>query len=131
MVSTGLRELIGSWKIIEISAPRTLSNRFSFRESRSRSPYRTSPAVTRPGGFGTRPITDSALTLFPDPDSPTMASVSPSCSVYVTPSTAGTVPAVVENTVVSPETRSSSFRITVTPCAAGGRALRESRRRAG
>lgn len=81
MVSTGFSELIGSWKIIEISAPRIFSSAFSGRESRFRPRYQTSPASTLPGGVGTRPITESALTLFPEPDSPTMASVSPSWSV--------------------------------------------------
>ena len=31
----------------------------------------------RPGGLGTRPMIDSAVTLLPQPDSPTMASVRP------------------------------------------------------
>jgi hypothetical protein len=31
----------------------------------------------RPGGLGTRPMMDSAVTLLPQPDSPTMASVLP------------------------------------------------------
>ena len=128
-LSTGLRELIGSWKIIEISVPRTPSSAFSFSDSRLRSPYQTSPSVTSPGGSGTRPITESALTLFPDPDSPTMASVSPSWSVYVTPSTAGSAPALVLKTVVRSETRSSSFGIALNPCAAGDPAPRGSRRR--
>ena len=85
--------------------------------------------VTSPGGFGTRPITESALTLFPEPDSPTMARVSPSWSAKVTPSTAGSVPEVVLKTVVRSETRSSLPCIAFNPCAAGDPALRESRRR--
>ena len=47
----------------------------------------------RPGGSATRRIRDSAVTLLPQPDSPTMASVSPRWSENDTPSTAFTRPA--------------------------------------
>ncbi len=39
-----------------------------------------------------RPMTVSELTLLPEPDSPTMPSVSPGCTLYDTPSTAFTMP---------------------------------------
>ena len=42
----------------------------------------------RPGGCGTRPMIDSAVTLLPQPDSPTMASVRPASTAKLTPSTA-------------------------------------------
>jgi hypothetical protein len=35
------------------------------------------PLTIRPGGFGTSRAIDSAVTLFPQPDSPTRPSVSP------------------------------------------------------
>ena len=42
---------------------------------------------------------DFAVTLLPEPDSPTMPSVSPGRSVKLTPSTARTTPASVKNQV--------------------------------
>ena len=92
MVITGLSEVIGSWKIIEISLPRTLriSSWLSF--SRSLPPSFTVPETMRPGGSGIRRISDSAVMLLPQPDSPTMASVSPDATPKFTPSTALTMP---------------------------------------
>src|SRR5688572_14522894 len=46
----------------------------------------------RPGGCGMRPMMDSAVTLLPQPDSPTMPSVRPFSSLRSTPSTARTSP---------------------------------------
>ncbi len=42
---------------------------------------------------------DLEATDFPDPDSPTMANVSPSCNVKLTPRTAETGPANVSNVI--------------------------------
>ena len=53
----------------------------------------------RPGGSATRRRTDSAVTLLPQPDSPTTPSVSPAATLYDTPSTARTVPAAVKKCV--------------------------------
>src|SRR5262249_16175651 len=50
---------------------------------------------------------DNALTLLPQPDSPTSPSVSPSCTSYVTPSTAWTTPSSVLNCVLKLRTCSS------------------------
>ena len=47
----------------------------------------------RPGGSATRRMRESAVTLLPQPDSPTIASVSPRSSENDTPSTALTRPA--------------------------------------
>src|SRR5690606_9581035 len=44
--------------------------------------------VTVAGGRGTRPSSESTLTLLPLPDSPTMASVSPGATDHDTPLTA-------------------------------------------
>ena len=48
--------------------------------------------VTRAGGVGRRPRMERAWTLFPEPDSPTMASVSPRATSKLTLLTALTVP---------------------------------------
>src|SRR5262245_6693266 len=51
------------------------------------------PPAIRPGGCGTSFRIESAETLFPLPDSPTTASVSPGLTSNDTPSTARTTPA--------------------------------------
>ena len=72
---TGLSEVIGSWKIIAMSLPR--SERISSPDSCSRS---LSSSSTRPRrtvmGCGSRPMIDNASMLFPEPDSPTTPSTS-------------------------------------------------------
>src|SRR5882672_8002641 len=75
--------------------------------TRSTPSNRISPFSIRPGGFGIRRSTDSAVTLLPDPDSPTIASVSPGSTWNETPSTAVTVPRSVRNRVVRFLTSSS------------------------
>ena len=72
-VKTGFSEVIGSWKIIEISLPRMrahlgarrASSRFVPSEAGSR------PPTMRPGGLGMRRRIESAVTHLPQPDSPT------------------------------------------------------------
>jgi hypothetical protein len=87
-VKTGLRLVIGSWKIIAIRRPRTRRSASPSSESRSVSPKRTAlPVSMRPGG-GTRRSRARLVRLLPQPDSPTSASVSPRSSVKLTPSTA-------------------------------------------
>ncbi|RPK86314.1 hypothetical protein EES47_20960 [Streptomyces sp. ADI98-12] len=76
-VSTGLSEESASWKIIAISAPRTLRRRSSLRGSRSRPSKRIWPPVMCPGGVSRMPMTAWAVTDLPEPDSPRTASVSP------------------------------------------------------
>src|SRR5216683_7022556 len=61
----------------------------------------------RPGGSMSRMI-DSAVTLLPQPDSPTKPSVRPCSSENVTPSTARMTPSLVWNQVRRSSTRSSS-----------------------
>jgi len=59
--------------------------------SSSRCPSNTiSPPAMRPGGDGTSCITDRLVTDLPDPDSPTIPSVSPRRTSKLTPSTART-----------------------------------------
>jgi hypothetical protein len=76
-VSTGLSDVIGSWKIIEISLPRSARIPASSIASRSLSSNRSFPETILPGGDAISRRMDSAVTLLPHPDSPTTASVSP------------------------------------------------------
>src|SRR6185503_2449529 len=65
------------------------------------------PLTIFPGGCGMRRMSDSAVTDFPQPDSPTMPSVSPAATWNVTPSTARTTPSRVKNWVWRSVTRVS------------------------
>src|SRR6476620_11404285 len=107
MVNAGLSDDIGSWKIMAILLPRTARMPGSSSFNRSTPSNRISPLSIRPGGFGIRRSTDSAVTLLPEPDSPTIASVSPGSRWNDTPSTAVTVPRSVRNRVVRFLTSSS------------------------
>src|SRR4051812_10089716 len=60
------------------------------------------PATMRPGGEAIRRNMESEVTLLPQPDSPTMASVSPGATEKETPSTARTTPSRVKKWVFSP-----------------------------
>ena len=71
-------------------------------------------AVTTPGA-ATSPISASIATLLPDPDSPTIATISPAATSNETPSTAVTVPPPVRNRVVRSRTRSSGAVNTPLP----------------
>ena len=77
IVSVGFSDVIGSWKIIAISRPRMSSSSRSF--SPSGPGRRTAPRreTIFAGGFGSRPMIESAVTDLPQPDSPTMPSVLP------------------------------------------------------
>src|SRR4051812_14531153 len=109
-VKAGLSEVIGSWKIIERRAPRSSLSRVGGSFSRSSPSKRTSPETMRPGGCGTRPMMLSAVTLLPQPDSPTIPSVRPLPRLKSTPSTARTSPSSESKTVVRPLTSSSVAR---------------------
>ena len=91
MVSVGLSDVIGSWKIIAICLPRTSSSALSDIVVSSRSSKRIEPDTTRPGGC-TRPMIESDVTDLPQPDSPTIPSTDPSSTSNETPSTACTSP---------------------------------------
>src|SRR5947207_15556080 len=60
-----------------------------------------------PGGDGMRRRIDSAVTLLPQPDSPTIAKVSPGMTWNETPSTARTMPSRVKNQVLRSATSSN------------------------
>ena len=76
IVSTGLSDVIGSWKIIETFAPRIGAERAGIETDQlgaaDTSPTRCTVAPCRAG-----PSIASIVTLLPEPDSPTMASASP------------------------------------------------------
>ncbi len=97
MLSTGLRLVIGSWKIMAMSSPRMSCISGSDSLNRSR-PWKIAvPAVMRPPGLGRRPINESAVTDLPDPDSPAMHKVSPALRVKLRPSTTVNAPLGVAN----------------------------------
>ena len=91
-VNTGLRLVIGSWKIIAISSPRIWHILSSSSASKSRPLNKICPDSIRPGGSATSLITERALTLLPQPLSPTMPKVLPLPTENETPSTARLTP---------------------------------------
>src|SRR4029453_3882144 len=96
IVSTGFRLVIGSWKIIAICLPLSPRISRSFSLSRSRPSKRAVPERTRPAR-GSSPSSASAVTLLPQPDSPTIPSVSPGEISNEIPLTAWTSPLPVQN----------------------------------
>ena len=90
------------------------------------------PSTMRPGGEAIRRMIDSDVTLLPQPDSPTTASVSPGATENETPSTARTMPSRVKKCVLRPSISSrgaASACVPLTCCARGaGRARRAIRR---
>ena len=71
----GFSDRAGSWNTIATSAPRCSRRRSSDRPI-SWVPWNRAEPVTVALG-GSRPMTARQLTVLPDPDSPTMASVCP------------------------------------------------------
>ena len=79
MVNTGLSEVIGSWKIIAMRAPRT-SRIATSGASRFRSALEQDLAASRRVDrqmLRQEPHDRLPVTVFPQPDSPTMPNVSP------------------------------------------------------
>ena len=91
-VITGLRLVIGSWKIIATSLPRTAHISSSERSSRSRPLMRIAPPSILPGGSLTKRMIDRAVTDLPQPLSPTKPRVSAAVKSKETPSTAFATP---------------------------------------
>jgi len=100
MRNTGFRELMGSWKIMEIRLPLMRRISSSGKARRSSPSNRIRPDTILPGGLGTRRMTERARTVLPHPDSPAMPRVSPSLTQRSTPSTALTVPRAVSKCVL-------------------------------
>ena len=92
MVNTGFREVMGSWKIMEIRLPRSFRISFSGRVKRSWPSKTMLPPSFRPVAGSTRRMIDRLVTLLPQPDSPTMPNVFPLSREKVTPSTALATP---------------------------------------
>ena len=91
-VSTGLSEVIGSWKIIAMRLPRMRAH-LGFVELEEVAALEAHAAADGARGRGgSSRMIDSAVTLLPQPDSPTMPSVSPAWTSNDTPSTARTMP---------------------------------------
>ena len=67
MVSTGLSDVIGSWKIIEMSRPRISRISSSARSRRLRPSNVMRPCVMRPVRRGSRRMIASAETDLPQP----------------------------------------------------------------
>src|SRR3954447_21997180 len=85
--------------------------RISASESVSRSlPWKRIEPAILPGGSGISRISDIEVTDFPQPDSPTMASVSPSSTWNEMPSTARLIPSGVRKWVCRFSTSSNAIR---------------------
>ena len=112
--NTGFSEVIGSWKIMAMSLPRTSSISSSGSSRRLRPLKSIRPATARPGRESSR-ITVSAVMLLPHPDSPTSPRVSPWRTLRSTPSTARTTPSLVKKWVRRPRTRSSVSGSLIAP----------------
>src|SRR5919198_813657 len=95
IVKTGLSDVIGSWKIIAISRPRIERSARSLWRIRSRPSNNARPDSTRPLRASS-PRIASDVTLLPQPDSPTIPSVSPGAMSNEMPLTACTVPRLVQ-----------------------------------
>src|ERR1022692_2244061 len=93
---------------MEMASPRTFRISASGNPSRSRPSNRTLPSIVLPGGDAISRRIESDVTLLPQPDSPTMASVSPRWTEKEMPSTARTTPSRVKKYVFSPFTSRSA-----------------------
>ena len=98
MVSTGLRLVIGSWKIIAMSlAAQVADRRPRPASTRSWPSNMTRAALDPAGGLGSSRMIARLVTLLPQPDSPTSPRRSPSSTSKVTPLTAWIVASCVRN----------------------------------
>ena len=89
----GFNDVIGSWKIIEMSFPRNLINSCSDFLAKSSPKKLISPFLIRPASPWNNLVIALVVTDFPEPDSPTIARVSPLLIKKSTPLTACTSPA--------------------------------------
>ncbi len=105
---TGLRLDMGSWGTIPMEVPRSSTMRFSEAEVMSSPSKMMLPLETRPLE-GRSPIAASAVVDFPDPDSPTIATVSPGMTVRCAFRTAWTSPFAVPNVMARSRSSSSGW----------------------
>src|SRR5580704_994864 len=108
---SGLRLVIGSWKIMAMRLPRMDRIAFSSSVARSCPSNRIEPPTMRATFSGRSRMTDNAVTLLPQPDSPTMPSVSPAATSKLTPSTARVTPSALKKCVLRLRTL-RSFSLT-------------------
>src|SRR5699024_3816529 len=80
-----------------ISCPRTFSISSSDFATISSPFIKIEPLLNSAGGIDNKRIIDCTVTLFPEPDSPTIANVSPSCNSKFTSRTACASPPYVRN----------------------------------
>ena len=104
--STGLSEVIGSWKTIAMLAPQKRRISLGDASPISSPSKRIDPRRTT-CLRGSSPMTERESTVLPDPDSPTMPSVRPRSRVNDTPSTERTSPRMVSKPVSTSVTSSS------------------------
>ena len=108
---TGFRLDIGSWGTMPMELPRSSTIRFSLAWVMSSPSKMIWPPVTLPLP-GSSPMADSAVVDLPEPDSPTMATVSPGITVRCALRTALTGPSgvvkVMARSLISSSGRSSS-----------------------
>src|SRR5580698_7562759 len=90
IVIVGFSDVIGSWKIIPTSLPRTCRIPSSLSDEITWSPRLILPPTMCPPG-GRSCMIESAVIVLPEPDSPTMPRHSPASRLRLTPSSACTV----------------------------------------
>src|SRR3989442_4966759 len=122
-VRAGFRKAIGSWRIMAMGEPRSCRISFAVLASRSSRSKGICPPTMRPPGSGTRRRIDRDVIDWPEPDSPTMPSVSPRRTENVAPSTAFTTPRRVWIWVRSSLTSSSASAIATGIPPDGGRII--------
>src|SRR5262249_47351719 len=110
IVYTGSSAVIGSWKTIDTTPPRSCSRSASPSRFTSRPFSSTSPA-TRARAVGCKPSSARRVTLLPEPDSPRRASTRPASSEKLTPLTARTSPSRVSNATLRSRTSRSVIRV--------------------
>ena len=107
MLSTGFRLVTGSWKIIAMSRPRMARTSASGIVSRSRPWNSMLPLTVALGTMPVRPMMALAVTLLPQPLSPTRPTSSPGATSKLTRFTAWTVPSWDAKSTVRSVSRSS------------------------
>ena len=88
--STGFKEVMGSWKIMDTCLPRIPRRYLASLVSTSWPSRMICPSVTTPGGLGIRPSTARPVVVFPAPVSPTTPRAWPFFRVRFRPFTAFT-----------------------------------------
>ena len=127
MRCTGFNADSGSWKIIATRLPRTWLMTFLDAPTSSVPPTVAEPSMR--ADFGSRLIRPRNVTDLPEPDSPTMPSISLSATSRSMPRTACTSPNMVGNVTRKSRSRSTGSLTGYRRAAAWGRWRRAARRR--